>query len=84
MNNKNLFFTKSSECDAKGFYDSSGFTVLKDSIIATKTTPSFKWNQKRDEIIGNIATLKDNKLIGSLGSSEQLCLSERLKSELSE
>ena len=44
---EHLFFTKGRGCDAKGFYNSNGFTVLKGSVIAKTTTPSFNWAEKR-------------------------------------
>ena len=43
---EHLFYTKGRDCDAKGFYDANGFTVLKGSIIAKSSVPSFTWKEK--------------------------------------
>lgn len=40
-NNEHLFYIKKRGCNAKGFCDSEGFTVLKDSIIAKKNKSIF-------------------------------------------
>lgn len=48
---KPLFFVRNRGCDAKGFYDENGFTVLKGSIIAKTTVPSFGWKDNRDDFI---------------------------------
>ena len=45
---KHLFYIKVRGCDAKGFYDANGFTVLKGSIIAKSSVPSFTWQEKRE------------------------------------
>jgi hypothetical protein len=42
-----LFYLKQRNCDAKGFYDADGFTVLKDSIIVKTPVQSFSWKEKR-------------------------------------
>ncbi len=61
---KHLFFTKGRGCDATGFYDVSGFTVLKGSIIAKDSVPSLnKWKEKREEFINEYTQEKDGKLI---------------------
>lgn len=60
---EHLFYAKGRGCDAKGFYSSSGFTVLKGSIIAEKSTPSFHWKEKREKLISEYATKKGLALI---------------------
>ena len=40
-NEEHLFYAKGRGCDAKGFYNTSGFTVLTGSVIAQSVTPSF-------------------------------------------
>ena len=40
---EHLFYIKTRKCDAKGFYNSTGFTVLAGSVLANKCAPSFKW-----------------------------------------
>ncbi len=56
---EHLFYVKGRGCDAKGFYSSNGFTVLKDSVIAQTTVPSLKWSDKRNSLISEYAS-KDN------------------------
>jgi hypothetical protein len=60
---KHLFFIKNKACQAKGFYDDHGFTVLKGSIVAIKTVPSFTWPEKREKEINEFAESIDGKLI---------------------
>ena len=48
---EHLFYTKGRGCDAKGFYQTNGFTVLKGSIIATSSVPSFTWKEKREKLL---------------------------------
>ena len=60
---EHLFYTKNRGCDAVGFYHSSGFTVLKDSIIAKGNTNSFSWSEKREKLIKEYAVNKDGKLV---------------------
>lgn len=59
-NNEHLFYIKKRGCNAEGFYDSEGFTVLKDSIIAKKISQSFSWQEKRAKIISECSQKKDN------------------------
>ena len=59
-----LFYTKGSRgCDAKGFYNSNGFTVLRGSVIACGVVPSFKWKEKRDIMIKEYVSLENGKFI---------------------
>ncbi len=60
---EHLFYVKGRGCDAKGFYSSNGFTVLKDSVIAQTTVPSLKWNDKRNSLINEYATKYGNNLL---------------------
>ncbi|MBP5228858.1 MAG: GIY-YIG nuclease family protein [Bacteroidales bacterium] len=59
-----LFYTKGRGCDAKGIYNDEGFTVLKSSILAETTVPSFKWASKREKLLSNFAQKRpDGKYI---------------------
>lgn len=61
---EHLFYTKGSRgCDAKGFYNSNGFTVLRGSVIACGVVPSFKWKEKRDIMIKGYVSLENGKFI---------------------
>lgn len=61
---EHLFYTKGSRgCDAKGFYNSNGFTVLRGSVIACGVVPSFKWKEKRDIMIKEYVSLENGKFI---------------------
>jgi predicted GIY-YIG superfamily endonuclease len=58
---KHLFYIKVRGCDAKGFYDVGGFTVLKGSIIAKLSVPSFTWKEKREKLIKEYASPDGDK-----------------------
>ena len=58
-----LFYVKGRGCSAKGFYNSSGFTVLKGSVIAKDVTSSYGWNDKREKIIAEYTKIEGDKLI---------------------
>ncbi|NQX84845.1 MAG: GIY-YIG nuclease family protein [Flavobacteriaceae bacterium] len=58
-----LFYTNYRSSEAIGYYDGSGFTILKDSIISKDTVPSFGWKTKREKIIEQTAKTVDNKLV---------------------
>jgi len=60
---QHLFYTKGRGCNAKGFYNSLGFTILKDSIIAKNSAPSFSWNEKREKLIKEYTSIKDGNII---------------------
>lgn len=60
---EHLFYTKGRGCNAIGFYNSDGFTVLKGSIIAKTTVPSFKWKDKRNKMQKEYASIEDGALI---------------------
>ena len=56
---EHLFYTNGRNCKAIGFYNSSGFTVLKGSIIAKDCVPSLKWKEKRNNMVKEYATFKN-------------------------
>lgn len=60
---EHIFYTKGRGCNAKGFYSSSGFTVLKGSVIAEESTPSFHWKEKREKLLSEYTTKKGLALI---------------------
>lgn len=60
---EHIFYTKGRGCDAKGFYSSNGFTVLKGSIIAKTTVQSLKWSEKRNSLIGEYTVTEGDKLV---------------------
>lgn len=60
---QHLFYTKNRGCDAVGFYNSSGFTVLKGSVITKGNTNSFTWTEKREKLIKEYTSLKSEKII---------------------
>lgn len=60
---KHLFYIKSKACQAKGFYDDNGFTVLSGSIISPKTVPSFSLKEKRERQLQNFAEFQEDKLV---------------------
>lgn len=48
---ESLFYTKGRGSDASGFYNDSGFTVRKGSILAASSVPSFGWPGKREKML---------------------------------
>lgn len=58
-----LFYTKGRGCEAKGFYNSSGFTIIKGSILAKDSVPSLHWKDKRDKIIAEYASHKEGHIV---------------------
>lgn len=60
---EHLFYTKGRGCDAKGYYNSTGFTVLKGSILAKNSVPSFGWKEKREKLIKEYATFENGNWI---------------------
>lgn len=60
---EHIFYTKGRGGNAKGFYSSSGFTVLKGSVIAEESTPSFHWKEKREKLLSEYTTKKGLALI---------------------
>ena len=59
---KHLFYTKGRGCEAKGFYDAKGFTVLKGSIIAKSSAPSLTWKEKRENLVKEYTFVNGDKL----------------------
>lgn len=60
---QHLFYTKSRGCNAKGFYNSTGFTVLKGSILAKDSVPSLHWKEKRDKLVQEYSTIENDKIV---------------------
>ncbi len=60
---EHLFYAKNRGCDAKGFYSAAGFTILKGSIIAGNTTPSFFWKEKRENLIREYTSVINGALV---------------------
>lgn len=63
LKEEHLFYTKGRGCNAKGFYNSSGFTVLKGSIIVNSSVPSFNWKEKREKLINEYTVTKNGLLV---------------------
>ena len=59
---EHLFYTKGRGCDAKGFYHTHGFTILKGSIIAKTSVPSLGWKEKRDGLLKECTIENGDKL----------------------
>lgn len=60
---EHLFYTKGRGCNARGFYDSNGFTVLKGSIIAKNHVQSLPWKEKREKLLKEYTVLDGDKLV---------------------
>ena len=60
---EHLFYTKGRGCNARGFYDSNGFTVLKGSVISGSHVPSFNWKEKREKLLKEYTALDGDKLV---------------------
>ena len=60
---EHIFYTKGRGCDAKGFYSSNGFTVLKGSVIAQTAVPSLKWSDKRHSFVSEYTAIEGDKLV---------------------
>lgn len=60
---EHLFYTKGRGCNAKGYYNSAGFTVLKDSVIANNCVPSFSWKAKRERMCQEYTSTENGVLI---------------------
>src|SRR5574344_2462077 len=78
---QHIFYTKGRGCDAKGFYNASGFTIMKGSIIAKTSVPSLHWKEKRDKLIteytstinGNII-MESDKTFSSPSTAADFCI----------
>ena len=78
---EHLFYTKGRGCEAKGFYDANGFTVLKGSIIAKSSVPSFTWKEKRENLLkdytisnGDKLELESDKTFPSPSTAADFCI----------
>ena len=78
---EHLFYTKGRGCNAKGFYSSDGFTVLKGSIVAKTMVPSFNWKEKREKMFqdytsndNGILVLTSNKTFSSPSTAADFCI----------
>ena len=60
---EHLFYTNRKGCEAKGFYSSNGFTILKGSLIAKDIAPSFPWADKREKLLQEYTELKGDDLV---------------------
>ncbi len=60
---EHLFYTKGRGCKASGYYNSSGFTVLKGSILANNCVTSFNWKEKREKLIKEYATFENGNWV---------------------
>ncbi len=60
---EHIFYTKARGCNAKGFYSSDGFTVLKGSCIAKNAVPSLNWAEKRAKMISEYTTTDNGSLV---------------------
>lgn len=60
---EHLFYTKGRGCNARGYYNSSGFTVLKGSILANNCVTSFNWKEKREKLIKEYATFENGNWV---------------------
>lgn len=60
---EHLFYTKGRGCDAKGYYDASGFTILRGSVIVGSSVPSFTWKEKRDKLIKEYTSARTGALV---------------------
>ena len=78
---EHLFYTKGRGCNAKGFYSSDGFTVLKGSIVAPTMVPSFNWKEKREKMLqdytaneNGILVLTSDKTFSSPSTAADFCI----------
>ena len=78
---KHMFYTKGRGCDAQGFYDANGFTILKGSIIAKTSTTSLVWKEKREKLLkeytvvkGDILELESDKTFSSPSTAADFCI----------
>ena len=60
---EHMFYAKGRDYNAKGFYSSSGFTVLRGSVVAKSMTPSFNWKEKRALMLQEYTILEGGNLI---------------------
>ena len=77
---EHLFFTISRGCNARGFYNPSGFTVLAGSVVANDCTPSFPWKEKREKMVREYASfdkgvwiMNSDKTFSSPSTASDFC-----------
>lgn len=81
-NNDSLFYTKGRGSEAKGFYSEEGFTVLKGSVLAANSVPSFGWPEKREKMLSEYAEkledgrykLQSDKTFSSPSTAADFCI----------
>ena len=78
---EHLFYTKGRGCNAKGFYSSEGYTVLKGSIVTPTLVPSFNWKEKREKMLqdytsteNGILVLTSDKTFSSPSTAADFCI----------
>ena len=78
---EHLFYAKGRGCDAKGYYNSSGFTILKGSIIAKNSAPSLKWSEKRSKLVdeytsahSDLFIMESDKTFPSPSTAADFCI----------
>ena len=78
---EHLFYTKGRGSNARGFYHNKGFTILKGSIIAKSSVPSFGWKEKRDALLkectienGDNLKLTTDKTFSSPSTAADFCI----------
>lgn len=59
---KHIFYIKGRGCEARGFYDGSGFTVLKGGVIAKDSVSSMSWKD-RDRLVKELSITQDGKTV---------------------
>ena len=60
---QHIFYTKGRGCNAKGFYNSSGFTVMKGSVLVKDSVPSLNWKNKRDKLMEEYTSYKEGCIV---------------------
>lgn len=78
---KPIFQIIGKRCETKGFYDTSGFTILKGSRISNKSTDSLSWRDKRAKMIeeytdkeNGLLILKEDITFSSPSKAADFCL----------
>lgn len=77
---KEYFFNYARGCNAKGYYDEKGFTVLAGSVIASTESESCSWIDKRQQLLANLAeqsseglVLKQDYIFASPSTAAEFC-----------
>lgn len=82
IKNRILFYTKGRGCNALGYYDNGGFTVLKESILSGSVVPSFGWPDKRKKLLDEYAAptvdgkykMETSKTFSSPSTAADFCI----------